>query len=593
MQTVLASELLYRKEVAEEHVQTGVGLLAGSSILHLTVIWGTCVIVGNRVLPGVSQTSINPSDGSFSRELSWDRLLSSLTSFGIRTDLETSYIARIMVFSVTPFLIMQLLKILPESGNDAVMLIALTVSVVFLLLYFCYQIFQPWIQQRRLEYVKHEHLILRILKHVQNHALGRILADDGSPNVDAIRRLFEEIDQDGDDMISPSELRELLLEVKFDRMHIDKEKAIAEVIKEFDIDSDQKITKDEFVNGLAKWLDEAKNAIDKRYYSRKSLREIYRVFQPWLQNKRKEREMRKNIIAGILEHVRINALGKLLTEDGTPNTSAIRRLFEETDRDGNNFISKDELKELLMDIKFGKVPSNADEVVAKVIEELDTSGDRMIDQEEFVAGISKWLNTTPVNESPSTTETQDDIYQKTWEETDKLVDDEESIIGADNSVWAWIKAIMHLVLGVVILSVLAEPLIYSVENFSKAANLPSFFISFILVPLATNFRAATSAISAACRKKPRTTSLAFSEIYGGVFMNNILGFSVLLSLIYLRGLKWEFSAEILVVVVVCGVIGILASFRSTFPVWISFLAYLLYPLSLLLVYLLNDVLNYV
>lgn len=86
-------------------------------------------------------------------------------------------------------------------------------------------------------------------------------------------------------------------------------------------------------------------------------------------------------------------------------------MFEETDRDGNNFISKDELKELLMDIKFGKVPSNADEVVAKVIEELDTSGDRMIDQEEFVAGISKWLNTTPVNESPSTTETQDDIYQ--------------------------------------------------------------------------------------------------------------------------------------------------------------------------------------
>lgn len=36
--------------------------------------------------------------------------------------------------------------------------------------------------------------------------------------------------------------------------------------------------------------------------------------------------MRKNIIAGILEHVRINALGNLLTEDGTPNTSAIRRL---------------------------------------------------------------------------------------------------------------------------------------------------------------------------------------------------------------------------------------------------------------------------
>lgn len=52
----------------------------------------------------------------------------------------------------------------------------------------CLQIFQHWIQQRRLEYVKHEHLVLRILRHVQMHALGRILTDDGAPNVAAIRR---------------------------------------------------------------------------------------------------------------------------------------------------------------------------------------------------------------------------------------------------------------------------------------------------------------------------------------------------------------------------------------------------------------------
>lgn len=70
-------------------------------------------------------------------------------------------------------------------------------------------------------------------------------------------------------------------------------------------------------------------------------------------------------------------------------------------------------------------------------------------------------------------------------------------------------------------------------------------------------------------------------------MNNLLGFSVLLSLIYFCGLSWRFSAEVLIVLIVSAVTGFTASFNTTFPVWKSFVAYLLYPLSLLLVYVMN------
>ncbi|KAK6229350.1 hypothetical protein SCA6_018301 [Theobroma cacao] len=590
---LLASGLMNTKEVAQEYAYTGVGLLAGSSILLLTIIWGTCLIVGSHDLSNGAEYSIL-STNSNSRILSCNRLLHSLSGFGIITDQETSYTARIMLFSVIPFFIIQLLNMIPtSSAKQVVILIALTISVIFLLLYFFYQIFQPWIQKRRLEFVKHEHLILKILQHVQKHAIGRILTRDGSPNVYVIKRLFEEIDRDGDDYISSSELKELLLEVKFTRSHINKEKAIEEVMKEFDLDGDQKITKDEFVNGFTKWLDEAKKAMDKRYYSQKSLRDIYRVFQPWIENKRKEREMKKNLMSAMLTYSKENRIGSLLTEDGKPNTAAIRRLFEKIDSDGDNCISQHELKELISDVKFGQVPLDANEVVTKVIEELDTSGDRRIDQQEFVMGISKWLKTSEKEASPSSFESQDDIYLKTWEETDKLVDEENSNGVVDASKWAWIKAIMYMVIGIIILAVLAEPLIYSVQSFSEAAGIPSFFTSFILVPLATNARAATSAISAARRKKPRTTSLTFSEIYGGVFMNNTLGFSVLIALVYARGLTWEFSGEVLAVLLVCGVMGLIASFRSTFPLWMSFLSFLFYPFSLLLVYVLIDVLDYV
>ncbi|EOY13167.1 Sodium/calcium exchanger family protein / calcium-binding EF hand family protein [Theobroma cacao] len=318
---LLASGLMNTKEVAHEYAYTGVGLLAGSSILLLTITWGTCLIVGSRDLSNGAEYSILSTESN-PRILSCNRLLHSLTGFGIITDQETSYTARIMLYSYS-----------------------CTSSI----------------------------------------------------------RLFEEIDQDVDDYISSSELKELLLEVKFTRSHINKEKAIEKVMKEFDLDGDQKITKDEFVNGFTKWLDEAKKAMDKRYYSQKSLRDIYRVFQPWIENKRKEREMKKNLMSEMLAYSNENLIGSLLTEDGKPNTAAIRS-----------------------SVKFGQVPLDANEVAAKVIEELDTSGDRQIDQQEFVIGISKWLKTSEKEASPSSFESQDDIYLKTWEGTDKLVDEESS-----------------------------------------------------------------------------------------------------------------------------------------------------------------------
>lgn len=244
------------------------------------------------------------------------------------------------------------------------------------------------------------------------------------------------------------------------------------------------------------------------------------------------------------------------------------------------------------------------------------------------------------------------FMQKAWEETDRIVEEEEKENKDAKLWWLWAKSIALLLIGTAILAILAEPLIHSVQNFSTSVSIPSFFVSFILVPWATNAREVAAAIKAARRKKPRTTSLTFSEvhlchffsscshfqssessilrfdvieyetspdpgfqkfsglliikmdrlfflssygcvqIYGGVFMSNITGLCVLLCLIYARDLTWDFSAEVLVVLIVTAAVGAIASFRSTFPLWTAILAYLLYPLSLLSVYILDDLLNY-
>ncbi|KAJ0700880.1 hypothetical protein HanOQP8_Chr10g0373061 [Helianthus annuus] len=69
---LLTSGLSNTKDVAQEYVLTGVGLLAGSTILLLTLIWGTCVIIGSRKFDGESSSSssVNSIQNPYEKALS-------------------------------------------------------------------------------------------------------------------------------------------------------------------------------------------------------------------------------------------------------------------------------------------------------------------------------------------------------------------------------------------------------------------------------------------------------------------------------------------------------------------------------------------
>ncbi|KAL1567241.1 sodium/calcium exchanger NCL2-like [Salvia divinorum] len=572
---LLGSGLWSNDETAKECMVTGIGLLAGSTILLLTLLWGTCILLGAN--------NFHPHSHSHTNQNRLEKFLFSIwPGYGVLTDSATSYIARIMLLSVVPLTLVQLPGIFRFSPSlkRHFLLALLLVTIIFLISYFLYQFFQPWIQRRRLLYIKHEHLVVDILKHVQNQTQGTLLTDNGSPNVSTIRRLFDERDEDRDRVISFHELKEFLKEIKFRKLNSDDESKTAEIMAEFDMDNDEKITMDEFVNGMTKWLDDTKDALSKRYHSVKSLKDMYQVLRPWIQKKREEREMMRHLIPDILEHLQNSVYGSLLSEDGAPDLSAIKRLFNDIDLDKDNCISYSELEELISSIKSGIIPYDPSTAAAKIMEELDVNADQLISEEEFVTGLSKWLNTIYKHKSD---QTQNQDYQKTWEQTDKLIEDKF----IDKSPPAWGKAIALLLLGIVMLGLLAEPLIGSVRDFSAAANLSSFFVAFVFVPLATNARLAVSAIAEAREKKLKTNSLTLSEIYGTAFMNNVLGLTVLLSMVYFRGITWDFSSEIVMVLAVSAIMGCIASFSTVFPVWIAFFAYMLYPLSLILVYVLG------
>ncbi|CAL2251873.1 unnamed protein product [Prunus armeniaca] len=434
---VLVTGVTGSTETAEAMAEMSMGLLAGSAIMLLTLVWGSVVAFGSHHL-SVSQTSSNTENKkSF-----------SLTGYGVTTDVETKATARIMMVSLIPFLVLQVAKMLSSSsGIRVVILVSLLIAFAFLVIYCIYQIMQPWIQKRRLDFL--------MRKYAHKNLLQSLLTVGGNPNVSIIQGLFHRLDQNNNTYISSHELRALILGIQIEEVGLDDDDYAAKVMEEFDISGDSQIVETEFVNGISKWINPAKPSANDNSHEHK-----------WF---------------------------------------------------------------------FRRNPKN----------------------------------------------------EKTEEDQKRLVAKKKKAKGADKSWKNLVKAAYLLILGTGITVLLAVPLMETMQEFSTAASIPSFLTSYILIPWSTNYRLALRSVTSAREKTDNAISLTLSEIYNGVFMNNIMGLIIFLALVYIRNLSWEVSAECLVVLIICTVMGLSTSFSRKFPFWTSIIAYILYPVSLLLVYVLT------
>ncbi|MFS7994562.1 putative EF-hand domain, sodium/calcium exchanger membrane region, EF-hand domain pair [Helianthus anomalus] len=325
---------------------------------------------------------------------------------------------------------------------------------------------------------------------------------------------------------------------------------------------------------------------------------IYQVYQPNIQKRRLAFAKHKHVRSGILRYLKTNAFGGLLDDQGHLNREVLHKLFNSVDVNGDGHLSQVELRSLVVGMQLN-INLNEDDTVYKVMKEFDTSGDDEVDFEEFITGIGNWLEEARLTKThspiagPDTTNYIHDYYEETKREHYLLGDeggeDEDHEEGDRDPHQTTIKAVLFLLLGTLVAAIFADPLVDAVDGFSTATSIPSFFISFIVLPLVTNSSESVSAIIFASRKKQRSASLTFSELYGAATMNNLLCLSVFLALVYARGLTWDFTSEVLVILIVCIVMGVFGSLRTTFPLWTSLIAFVLYPLSLVLVYILDYV----
>ncbi|KAF8056204.1 hypothetical protein N665_1275s0015 [Sinapis alba] len=268
-------------------------------------------------------------------------------------------------------------------------------------------------------------------------------------------------------------------------------------------------------------------------------------------------------------------------KNGQLSKESLQRLFAKIDVNKDGKIQVSELKDLTVEFgMLGRMKCDIHELATTLLADFDCDSDGEIDEIEFEKGISKWLKQYKF--SFDSTECQRD--NRAEDRVLKMEQPKESLVAKLLS-QRTMRATIEVIVGILIVLFLATPFMMNIELLSKSAGVPSFYVVFVVIPLARNLRNALSAHFCRKKDKARVTSDTFSEIYKDVTMNNLLGISIILAIVYTRGLTWDYSTEVLIIVTVGLIIGVPAYVRSTYPFWICVLAFALYFFSLVLVYL--------
>jgi len=100
-------------------------------------------------------------------------------------------------------------------------------------------------------------------------------------------RLFHKIDLDSNNLLSYAELRAFVIGIQFDEIDLDKDDAVEKVMDDFDTSGNENVDEKEFVNGISRWIKEAKRTVGASgSYSKKFIHDFhmvsYFVYMSWL-----------------------------------------------------------------------------------------------------------------------------------------------------------------------------------------------------------------------------------------------------------------------------------------------------------------------
>ena len=154
------------------------------------------------------------------------------------------------------------------------------------------------------------------------------------------------------------------------------------------------------------------------------------------------------------------------------------------------------------------------------------------------------------------------------------------------------RAFTLMFFGTVLVLIFADPMVGALNKFGAITGIPAFFVAFILAPLASNASEILAAYSFGLKKTEKHITISFAQLQGAACMNNTFCLGIFLVLIFLKEeLTWEYSAETLGILIT-EIIMVVISLKKTQTLLISFIVFLLFPLSICFILLFENAIGW-
>mmetsp|Transcript_37711 Transcript_37711/g.87834 ORF Transcript_37711/g.87834 Transcript_37711/m.87834 type:complete len:555 (-) Transcript_37711:353-2017(-) len=144
-----------------------------------------------------------------------------------------------------------------------------------------------------------------------------------------------------------------------------------------------------------------------------------------------------------------------------------------------------------------------------------------------------------------------------------------------------IRALVMLISGTTLILLFSEPLVGVMDEIGKRSNIPSFYLSFVIVPFISNAPELISTQFYSRKKTRKSITIALSALQGSAVMNNTVCLMIFMGLVHFRGLEWNYSTETMLIL---GIEAVLAMFtrKEVLTTLDAIFIAMLFPLSLLI-----------
>merc|ERR1719329_178854 len=140
-----------------------------------------------------------------------------------------------------------------------------------------------------------------------------------------------------------------------------------------------------------------------------------------------------------------------------------------------------------------------------------------------------------------------------------------------------------MLIGTILVLLFSDPMVDVLAQIGVVTGIPTFYVSFVLAPLASNASELVSSMKLASKKTSSSLTQALQTLIGAACMNNTFCLGIFLFLIYYQGLAWKFTAETLTIFLVQFLVFLIVIRKSTQTKTEGIIIFLMYPVSLVFV----------